>query len=56
VHRAPRQNSEHVERLYELFEEHGEARMQRALDVCVERGDLSIVAVQRVLTSKRGAR
>ena len=56
VHRAPRQNSEHVERLYELFEEHGQARMQRALDVCVERDELSIAAVQRVLTSKRGAR
>lgn len=54
THRAPRRSPEHIERLYELFEEHGEASMREALRDVVKRGDLTVAAVQSGLTSRGG--
>ena len=51
VHSAPRRNNEHVERLYALFEEHGEERMREALTEVVESKQLTVTAVWQVLAS-----
>jgi transposase len=54
VHREPRRGSEHVERLYALFQAHGEARTRRAIEGVVRRETLTISAVERALVTKRG--
>ena len=54
VHRAPQRGNEHVERLYALFEEHGEEAMRAALREVVENGELNIAAVHRGLSRRRG--
>lgn len=54
THRAPRRSREHIERLYELFEEYGEARMREALRDVVRRGDLTVAAVRSALANRGG--
>ena len=54
VHRAPHRGNEHVERLYALFEEHGEEAMRAALREAVENSELNIAAVHRALSRRRG--
>lgn len=55
VHRAPARATEHVERLYSLYEEHGEDALREALATAVAEKTLTIAAVHRALT-KGGAR
>ena len=54
IHRAPQRGTEHVERLYALFEEHGEEAMPAALREAVESSELNIPAVLRALSRRRG--
>lgn len=54
VHRAPRRNNEHVERLHELFEEHGEEAMREALREVVEHKKLTVAAVREALRRREG--
>jgi hypothetical protein len=54
IHRAPQRGTEHVERLYALFEEHGEEAMRAALREAVESSELNIAAVLRALSRRRG--
>lgn len=55
VHRAPARATEHVERLYALYDEHGEEAMRDALARAVAEKSLTVAAVHRALT-KGGAR
>ena len=51
VHRAPARATEHVERLYALYEEHGEHAMRDALATVVAAKTLTVAAVHRVLAT-----
>jgi transposase len=55
VHRAPARATEHVERLYALYDEHGEEAMREALARAVAEKSLTVAAVHRALT-EGGAR
>lgn len=54
LHRAPARGSEHIERLYALYEEHGEEAMRAAIAHVVANESLTVAAVHRVLV-KGGA-
>lgn len=56
VHRAPARSSEQVERLYALYEEHGEEAMRAALARAVASKSLTVAAVHRALSQGGGAR
>lgn len=55
VHRAPARATEQVERLHALYTEHGDDAMKNALARAVADKSLTVSAVHRALTSKRGA-
>lgn len=54
VHRAPRRQGEHVERIYELLEEHCDEAMRDALRAVVEDEKLTIAALHHALAQRDG--
>jgi len=56
THRAPKLASRCVERLYVLLEQHGDAKMRKAIARAVERGQLSVAGVRRGLPSSARGR
>lgn len=51
VHRAPKRANEHVERLYALYDEHGDEALREAVSKVVADGTLTVTAVRAALVS-----
>lgn len=56
THRAPMRSTEHVERLYALYEEHDEDAMRAAISRAVAERSLTVTAVRSALASSSDRR